>query len=288
MAKEFRPYLKRTLGQVSNPSLRHVIGDSKIETYRSVLGSLERLTTVHPINSDTVIDSSKANSLGYGDIKVATDGSETLYERIADARAFVAAIESEKEAFRPSEPAWYASLNEGDLEDYAFVIPKLPESFIALKHKSFSTHKAVVEDRTDHGLIRQWHRAGERIMQLGGEPVMAPVEGQFYGSAYSCDPAELASFTEKNMRIGERPLCFFRPKKGELKSILWSAVYEDQAVVRAYAGGKKLPSGISARPELFRKQLEEQFKAFSGNHLQTFPVSDLPVLDSGLSAESFA
>lgn len=123
MSTEFRPYLRRTLGQAPNPNVRHVIGDGKITSYKSVVGRFERVSGTHPITQDTVVDASAANTFGYGDITVSTGGSSTLYERIAEARRFVAAIDAQKQALFLAENPWHKDLTDANLQDVALIIP---------------------------------------------------------------------------------------------------------------------------------------------------------------------
>lgn len=185
MAREFRPYINKSLGQVPNLNIRYVIGDGEIKTYKAFLGLGESYKGSHVISAKTKANAKDSNILGYGKVIVSTEGDKDEYENIGEVASFIAAIETEQRALKKKDSAWHNNVLSSDFENFAVQIPKPDYEISHLHYNPTEEYLVKVGDYVDEG----------QVMANVPWPVRAPFNGKVnyvgtisYGSQWNlCD-----------------------------------------------------------------------------------------------------
>jgi hypothetical protein len=259
VSAEFRPYIKKTLGQVSNPNTRYFIGEGEVRIYKSLFGSLERIDRSLPIGPATAIDASRTNIMGYGDVVVSTETQSVTFERVAEVKRFIAAIEREKQVANP----WHKGLTDADLARCSIIIPS-PSKLLEYLYQG--THGGIyawynVTRRYDCK-VGDWIREGV-VIGRGETPskIVAPCSGKIrHIGGFSCAGGwdVETGWARSNWRYGfrsrlsEMAFALIQPLKG-------SSV-PDSYVQTAYSETiRDSEASISILHKMSDKQVRRQF-----------------------------
>ncbi|MAF97258.1 MAG: hypothetical protein CMH26_01325 [Micavibrio sp.] len=300
MAREFRPYIAAGIGSGLNINTTYVVENGALKRKKLMGG------TVSISLKGAYIEMQQGlirKGMDVADVLVKNGPNEMLCNKMPNAKEFVAYLEavaagndpdakassSKNEAekqLRAEENAWYRHLTDEDLDDYVYVIPELPDSFVDYESKRRSVH--IGDDHK--GLVHQFCKAGERIMSFKGFDIIAPTNGMFLGTIFDYNPVESGSFVEKmqaKMECDEEVIGIYRPLKGAFREVAWSNAYTRQQTIERYLETGKRPWFTSAE-SYFVQALPGDYQRFKNTPLGVAHVADLPSLHPSLESYRFA
>lgn len=190
----------------------------------------------------------------------------------------------EKEETVVTEASWYEGLSNDHLSDHAIVVPHPPAIFSAVEEQRLGPPNLGT-----FGLIHQWHRSGEEMMSRYFWSVVAPTEGQFKGSTYSLDTPSEQEFLAQHGLKDKDLLCFFIPRKGQMRDFLWADFYEKGHVDKAigkHVRGKPLRRRFKNNKKAMT-ELVAAYEDFMNRKLPVVAVAELPRLHPDLEPKSF-
>lgn len=174
MSYSVRPYVK--LGVIPNPNLLIEVKDGKITRYRQILGGRDGWLGEQPINEATTVNSTKANLLKRGSVRITTDGATVDYENLPNVQDFMSAVSREKQKIRGKKER--SASDKQELKSESIIIPPPPEAIqYCLQGTTLGTTKFFRSKISYERESGDWVAKGETLAHVPPGKVVSPCDG---------------------------------------------------------------------------------------------------------------